>query len=184
MTRAQASRALRRVAEAVRESDIAKLSFSVQLAEGLFSQQQQHHHHQQQPGRSAAEQQGAGDGGQQDSVGLSGSFEPGAMIWLIQRDFLQGSGGAQQAVKEALALVPNPTVRRGTCGRCAPRLEQSLFGSARRRSLKSSHPCACQLARRRRAVRALAPPVRHGACGGCRAGSTQRARDVGGAAVP
>lgn len=33
--------------------------------------------------------------------------EPGSMLWVIQRDFLQGKS-VQQLVKDALAPVPNP----------------------------------------------------------------------------
>lgn len=111
------------VAEAIRESDIAKLSFAVQLAEGLFSRQQQHEHQQQQgdntstsSSRTSRTDSGAAaknHDGHADEDGsnmlLHGSFQPGSMLWLIQRDFLQGAG-AQQAVEEALAVVPNPQV--------------------------------------------------------------------------
>lgn len=34
-------------------------------------------------------------------------FEPGSMLWVIQRDFLQGKS-VQQLVHDALAPVPNP----------------------------------------------------------------------------
>lgn len=34
--------------------------------------------------------------------------QPGSMLWLIQRDFLEGKS-VQQLVKDALAPVPNPS---------------------------------------------------------------------------
>lgn len=34
--------------------------------------------------------------------------EPGSMLWVIQRDFLQGKS-VQQLVDDALAPVPNPS---------------------------------------------------------------------------
>jgi hypothetical protein len=108
-------------AEAIRESDIAKLSFAVQLAEGMFARRDT-------PpalpppttttttfdtasasnvNGNGAESAGAVDPQQQQRV--SGAFEPGSLLFLIQRDFLEGSG-AQQAVDTALAVVPNPQV--------------------------------------------------------------------------
>lgn len=37
----------------------------------------------------------------------SGALDPGSMMWLIQRDFLQGKS-AEQLVHDVLAPVPNP----------------------------------------------------------------------------
>ncbi|KAK9834025.1 hypothetical protein WJX81_004222 [Elliptochloris bilobata] len=67
--------------ETIRESDIEKLSFAVQLAEGFY-----------------ADAQGA----------AAGAVEPANMLWLIQRDFLEGKTVAAM-LAEALAAVPNPT---------------------------------------------------------------------------
>lgn len=66
--------------ETVRQSDVSKLSFAVDLSQGFYD--------------------APGTGGQGVSV------EPGNLIWVIQRDFLQGKS-AQQLVNEALAPVPN-----------------------------------------------------------------------------
>lgn len=67
--------------ETVRESDIQKLSFAVELAEGFYADVQ-------------------GGGG-------SSPVEPGNMLWLIQRDFLEGKT-VQDMVSEALQPVANP----------------------------------------------------------------------------
>ncbi|KAG2485718.1 hypothetical protein HYH03_015602 [Edaphochlamys debaryana] len=72
--------------ETIRESDVAKLSFAVELAQGFYDRQQE--------GAGAAE-------------GSSGSVEPGSMLWLIQRDFLQGQN-ASDLVRSVLRPVPNP----------------------------------------------------------------------------
>lgn len=66
--------------ETIRESDVSKLSFAVDLAGGFYDQWR----------------------------GSAGApLAPGRMLWVIQRDFLQGKG-VQQVVNEALAPVPNP----------------------------------------------------------------------------
>lgn len=70
------------LAEAVRESDVAKLSFAAQLGKEFM----------------AAEAPAGGGGG---------SLAPAAMLWLIQRDFLGGKS-VQEMLAEALAEVPNP----------------------------------------------------------------------------
>ncbi|KAM1808444.1 hypothetical protein ACFX11_031330 [Malus domestica] len=64
--------------ETIREADIARLSFAVELAEEFY-------------GRSA---------------GQDVAFEPAKLLWLIQRDFLQGKS-VQEMVNEALLRVPN-----------------------------------------------------------------------------
>ncbi|XP_073263751.1 uncharacterized protein [Populus alba] len=64
--------------ETIREADISRLSFAVELAEEFY-------------GRSA---------------GQDVAFEPAKLLWLIQRDFLQGKS-VQQMVNEALQHVPN-----------------------------------------------------------------------------
>ncbi|CAL5219282.1 g1085 [Coccomyxa viridis] len=70
--------------ETVRESDVEKLSFAVQLAEGFYA---------------------ASQGGAQQ---VRAPVEAPNMLWLIQRDFLEGKT-VQQMVSEALSEVPNPT---------------------------------------------------------------------------
>ncbi|KAM1475075.1 hypothetical protein ACFX2I_031015 [Malus domestica] len=64
--------------ETIREADIARLSFAVELGEEFY-------------GRSA---------------GQDVAFEPAKLLWLIQRDFLQGKS-VQEMVNEALLRVPN-----------------------------------------------------------------------------
>jgi hypothetical protein len=72
------------LAETIKESDVSRLSFVVDLAQGLYQQHQDH-----EEGES------------------SSSFEQLSMIWLIQHDFLQGKA-AGDVVKEVLSPVPNP----------------------------------------------------------------------------
>ncbi|WIA19894.1 hypothetical protein OEZ85_005794 [Tetradesmus obliquus] len=67
--------------ETIRGSDVSKLSFVVELAAGFYDQTNK------------------------SSVAVP--VEPGSMLWVIQRDFLQGKS-VQQLVKDALAPVPNP----------------------------------------------------------------------------
>lgn len=67
--------------ETVRESDIQKLSFAVELADAFF---------------------GKGQAGDPPSA-----LQPATMLWLIQRDFLQGKSVGEM-VKSALAEQPNP----------------------------------------------------------------------------
>ncbi|WCJ21617.1 Guanylate-binding family protein [Euphorbia peplus] len=64
--------------ETIREADISRLSFAVELAEEFY-----------------------GRLGGQDVA-----FEPAKLLWLIQRDFLQGKS-VQEMVHEALLRVPN-----------------------------------------------------------------------------
>lgn len=66
--------------ETIRESDIQKLSFAVELSNGLYDNR----------GDSKARL----------------PFEPGNMLWLIQRDFLEGKT-VQEMLNTALAPVPN-----------------------------------------------------------------------------
>ncbi|KAG2441877.1 hypothetical protein HXX76_003484 [Chlamydomonas incerta] len=86
--------------ETIRESDVAKLSFAVELAQGFY----EHH-------RGGGGGGGGGkDGGSDSDIGGGGggnSVEPGSMLWLIQRDFLQGQT-ADQLVQAVLQPVPNP----------------------------------------------------------------------------
>ncbi|CAO2826522.1 unnamed protein product [Amaranthus hypochondriacus] len=64
--------------ETVREADISRLSFAVELAEEFYGRFQ----------------------------GQDVAFEPAKLLWLIQRDFLQGTS-VQQMVTEALKRIPN-----------------------------------------------------------------------------
>lgn len=68
--------------EALRESDVEKLSFATQLAGSLFSSSS-------------------------SSSNNKNSLEPGSMLWLIQRDFL-GGASPQAALDAALSKVKNP----------------------------------------------------------------------------
>ncbi|PWA63037.1 guanylate-binding family protein [Artemisia annua] len=64
--------------ETIREADISRLSFAVELAEEFYGRVQ----------------------------GQDVAFEPAKLLWLIQRDFLQGKS-VKQMVDEALRHVPN-----------------------------------------------------------------------------
>lgn len=65
--------------ETVKEADIAKLSFAVELAEEFYGRVK----------------------------GRDSMFEPARLLWLIQRDFLEGIT-VKQMVDKALLAVPNP----------------------------------------------------------------------------
>ncbi|KAJ9172026.1 hypothetical protein P3X46_015316 [Hevea brasiliensis] len=64
--------------ETIREADISRLSFAVELAEEFYGRVK----------------------------GQDVAFEPAKLLWLIQRDFLQGKS-VQEMVNEALQRVPN-----------------------------------------------------------------------------
>ncbi|XP_031123158.1 guanylate-binding protein 4 [Ipomoea triloba] len=64
--------------ETIREADISRLSFAVELAEEFYGRVK----------------------------GQDVAFEPAKLLWLIQRDFLQGKS-VQEMVHEALQHVPN-----------------------------------------------------------------------------
>ncbi|XP_031745154.1 atlastin-1 isoform X2 [Cucumis sativus] len=64
--------------ETIREADISRLSFAVELAEEFYGRVK----------------------------GQDVAFEPAKLLWLIQRDFLQGKT-VQEMVNEALRHVPN-----------------------------------------------------------------------------
>lgn len=64
--------------ETIREADISRLSFAVELAEEFYGRVK----------------------------GQEIAFEPAKLLWLIQRDFLQGKS-VQEMVNEALQRVPN-----------------------------------------------------------------------------
>ncbi|OAY71932.1 Atlastin-3, partial [Ananas comosus] len=63
--------------ETIREADISRLSFAVEIAEEFYGR-----------------------------FGQDNAFEPAKLLWLIQRDFLQGKS-VQEMVNEALQRVPN-----------------------------------------------------------------------------
>ncbi|GLU07623.1 hypothetical protein SLE2022_245750 [Rubroshorea leprosula] len=69
--------------EMIREADISRLSFAVELAEEFY-------------GRFAF----------MPYLGQDVAFEPAKLLWLIQRDFLQGKS-VKEMVDEALQHVPN-----------------------------------------------------------------------------
>lgn len=69
--------------ESIRESDVEKLSFAAELAMAFYGK------------------------GNQPGQDLKQTVQPGAMIWLIQRDFLQGESLAA-TLQAALDQVPNP----------------------------------------------------------------------------
>lgn len=64
--------------EMIREADISRLSFAIELAEEFYGRVK----------------------------GQDVAFEPAKLLWLIQRDFLQGKS-VQEMVNEALRRVPN-----------------------------------------------------------------------------
>ncbi|KAJ8899530.1 hypothetical protein K2173_018504 [Erythroxylum novogranatense] len=64
--------------ETIREADISRLSFAVEIAEEFYGRVK----------------------------GQDVAFEPAKLLWLIQRDFLQGKS-VQEMVNEALRHVPN-----------------------------------------------------------------------------
>ncbi|PIA45121.1 hypothetical protein AQUCO_01700575v1 [Aquilegia coerulea] len=66
------------LAETIREADISRLSFAVELAEEFYGRVK----------------------------GQDVAFEPAKLLWLIQRDFLQGKS-VQEMVYESLQQVPN-----------------------------------------------------------------------------
>lgn len=85
-------------AEAIRESDVARLSFAVQLAEGLYEREEE----------GQGERAAAAQGVLQRSVGANYtgpaatatatadprglSFQPGAMLWVIQVGAAEAKG--------------------------------------------------------------------------------------------
>ncbi|XP_042392697.1 guanylate-binding protein 4-like [Zingiber officinale] len=69
--------------ETIREADISRLSFAVEIAEEFYGRVK----------------------------GQDVAFEPAKLLWLIQRDFLQGKS-VQEMVNEALQHVPNKSGNR------------------------------------------------------------------------
>ncbi|KAL4532226.1 hypothetical protein Ndes2437B_g02641 [Nannochloris sp. 'desiccata'] len=72
--------------ESIRESDVEKLSFAAELAKAFYTS-------------SSDSEDGAA---RQDTP-----IRPGSMVWLIQRDFLQGAT-LKKTLESALKQVPNP----------------------------------------------------------------------------
>ncbi|KAK6260021.1 hypothetical protein SCA6_014495 [Theobroma cacao] len=72
--------------ETIREADISRLSFAVELAEEFYGRFALLHY--------------------SELKGQDVAFEPAKLLWLIQRDFLQGKS-VQEMVNEALRHVPN-----------------------------------------------------------------------------
>ena len=86
--------------ESIRESDVEKLSFAGELAKAFYS--------------DGSSDGTSSDGDGEDEGGSTGiattanpPIRPGSMLWLIQRDFLQGDT-LQTTLKTALKQVPNP----------------------------------------------------------------------------
>ncbi|GIL50375.1 hypothetical protein Vafri_6610 [Volvox africanus] len=88
--------------ETIRESDVAKLSFAVELARGFYDRSEQAN-----TSDSGGWEVDDGSGDITKSRSGDGGVEPGSMLWLIQRDFLHGQT-ADQLVKSVLAPVDNP----------------------------------------------------------------------------
>lgn len=92
--------------ESIRESDLEKLSFAVELSKAFYGSSSSSSLASS-SAAAAAEGGGAAAAAGQQGGDTTPALRPGAMVWLIQRDFLQGkSVGA--ALAEALAPVPNP----------------------------------------------------------------------------
>ena len=86
--------------ETIREADIDKLSFAAQLAEEFWR-------------RAGSDGESGGGGGSSGSGGGGAKasslheWRPPAMLWLVQRDFLQG-GSVEEYLREALKPVAAP----------------------------------------------------------------------------
>eukprot|EP00887_Chlorella_sp_A99_P007143 scaffold2.g7143.t1 len=93
--------------ESIRESDLEKLSFAVQLAAAFYSADGGGTPGLSPGGGGAAAAAAGGGGGEGEEP-----VRPGSMVWLIQRDFLRGKGLAQ-TLQDALQPVANPHVDPG-----------------------------------------------------------------------
>jgi len=78
--------------EAIRESDLEKLSFAVELAKAFYI---------------TDDDDDNNDNNNNNNNNNNAPVQPGSMIWLIQRDFLQGDS-PDKALITALRQVPNP----------------------------------------------------------------------------
>lgn len=75
--------------ESIRESDLEKLSFAVELSKAFYSSEKGDGD----GGDSGTRAAGAADGGGDGSGSNALPVQPGNMVWLIQRDFLKASRG-------------------------------------------------------------------------------------------
>ncbi|KAG2534588.1 hypothetical protein PVAP13_9NG071175 [Panicum virgatum] len=92
--------------ETVREADISRLSFAVEIAEEFYGRVKvMLHFHEYEPAKQEYRQLFYGMC-LLFPQGQDVAFEPAKLLWLIQRDFLQGKS-VQQMVNEALQRVPN-----------------------------------------------------------------------------
>lgn len=95
--------------ESIRESDLEKLSFAVELSKAFYTTDgaavavTAAAAGNGEGGGGGSAVQGAGEQQQQEAVPV----QPGNMVWLIQRDFLQGNS-LEQTLHDALQVVPNP----------------------------------------------------------------------------
>lgn len=87
--------------EAIRESDLERLSFAVELARAFYGGDVAKSHA---TGVPPTPQIANGS----DLLTQEPTVRPGSMVWVIQRDFLQGVD-PNEALHEALAQVPNPS---------------------------------------------------------------------------
>jgi hypothetical protein len=76
--------------ESIRESDVEKLSFAAELAKAFYTS------------TSNGSNESKDGAAQKDTP-----IRPGSMVWLIQRDFLQGAT-LKKTLQTALNTVPNP----------------------------------------------------------------------------
>jgi Guanylate-binding protein, N-terminal domain len=81
--------------ESIRESDVEKLSFAAELAKAFYTTSTSNENNNNDDGNNE-------EGGVQDTP-----IRPGSMVWLIQRDFLQGAT-LKKTLETALKQVPNP----------------------------------------------------------------------------
>ncbi|KDD71642.1 hypothetical protein H632_c4639p0, partial [Helicosporidium sp. ATCC 50920] len=118
--------------EAIRESDLERLSFAVELSKAFFGQSRtapadgdawqgasQSESEAARRGALEAEEAALGSSADQESGALDETaiaaledstpppIRPGSMLWLIQRDFLHGDS-PQRTLQQALVPVPNP----------------------------------------------------------------------------
>ena len=80
--------------ETIREADIDKLSFAAQLAEEFWRR----------ASTGGEEEEAKGGGREGGGASRAQDWRPPAMLWLVQRDFLQG-GSVDEYLKEALRPV-------------------------------------------------------------------------------
>ena len=98
--------------ETVKEGDIEKLSFAVELAQEFYTRASANNDD---GGRPDGQVKVSGYDDDEDEAVIDAdvssqlaSFLPRSLVWLIQRDFLEGST-VNQMVRDALKSVPNPS---------------------------------------------------------------------------